>query len=223
MSGLGHNNSSIFLNINDGKIVRRFKEPTQYSRSRILQKGPNVGKEVHEEMYDYVSGVIKDIVVKSGDYGKSWNITINGDGIDYVLQLDYSSGYSSAFLKTLPNITDFSKEVKISPKVTLADGGKKKATLFVNQGGKAIKWYYTKDNPNGLPDMRQLVVRNEKVWDDTDMMLFLEDMVNRVIRPKLGVDSTSTSSHLDDKTRDDVNGFVPDDQAPPLTSDDAPF
>jgi hypothetical protein len=180
---LGNNNNAIFLNIADGKIIRRFQNPTKDSRERALTKGPNAGKIVHEEVYSFVEGLITDIQTKDSDYGKSWLVTIEDEKEKYVLQMDYSSGYSSAFLKALPNV-DLSQKVKLSPKMTV-EGDKKKTTLFINQHGAAAKHFYTKDNPNGLPQMVQKKVKGKMQWDDSEMMEFFENMVNTQILPKL--------------------------------------
>lgn len=180
---LGQNNNAIFLNIADGKIIRRFQNATKDSKERVLAKGPNAGKVVHEEHYSFVEGLITDIQTKDSDYGKSWIVTIDDEGERYILQMDYSGGYSSAFLKALPNV-DLSKKVKLSPKMTI-EGDKKKTTLFINQGGTAAKHFYTKDNPNGLPQMVQKKVKGKMQWDDSEMMEFFEKMVNTQILPKL--------------------------------------
>jgi hypothetical protein len=180
---LGNSNNSIFLNIADGKIIRRFQNQTKDSRERILAKGPNAGKTVHEEIYSFVEGVITDIQTKDSDYGKSWLVTIEDNGEKYILQMDYSSGYSSSFLKALPNV-DISAKVKLSPKMTI-EGDKKKTTLFINQHGTATKHFYTKDNPNGLPQMVQKKVKGKMQWDDSEMMEFFENMVKNEILPKL--------------------------------------
>jgi hypothetical protein len=180
---LGNNNNAIFLNIADGKIIRRFQNPTKDSRERTLQKGPNAGKVVHEEVYSFVEGLITDIQTKDSEYGKSWLVTIEDNGEKYILQMDYSSGYSSSFLKALPNV-DISAKVKLSPKMTI-EGDKKKTTLFINQHGQAAKHFYTKDNPNGLPQMVQKKVKGKMQWDDSEMMEFFENMVKNEILPKL--------------------------------------
>jgi hypothetical protein len=127
--------------------------------------------------------LITDIQTKDSDYGKSWVVTIDDEGEKYILQMDYSGGYSSAFLKALPNV-DLSQKVKLSPKMTI-EGDKKKTTLFINQGGTAAKHFYTKDNPNGLPQMVQKKVKGKMQWDDSEMMEFFERMVNTQILPKL--------------------------------------
>jgi hypothetical protein len=165
---LGNNNSAIYLSIADGKIVRRFQNATDNSRERVISKGPNAGKVVHEEHYAYVEGLITDISTKESEYGKSWLVTIKDGKDTYVLQMDYSSGYSSAFLKALPNV-DLLSKVKLSPKMTI-EGDKKKTTLFVNQHGA---------------QMKKIKVKGKEQWDDTDMMAFLENMVREDILPQL--------------------------------------
>ncbi|HEY0769315.1 MAG TPA: hypothetical protein VGD31_03205 [Sphingobacteriaceae bacterium] len=233
MGALGHNTSAVYLSLIDGKVVRRFKEPTQHSKPRTITKGVNTGKVIHEEHYDYIQGWIKDIKVKlpnDPSYGKTWIVTfLDDDGSEYVLQMDYSSGYSSAFLKTLPNI-DFSNKVKISPTMKL-ENEKKKVGMFINQNGKWLKSFFTKDHPNGLPQMKKLIVKGKEVWDDTEMMAFLEKMVNNDVLPlltKSAGERTSSTAHIDQSMQNDIDNLqeehMDDRGAPPPTeNDDLPF
>jgi hypothetical protein len=113
--------------------------------------------------------------------------------------MDYSSGYSSSFLKALPNV-DISAKVKLSPKMTI-EGDKKKTTLFINQHGTAAKHFYTKDNPNGLPQMVQKKVKGKMQWDDSEMMEFFENMVNTQILPKLKGVAAAIGDDSEEKKR----------------------
>lgn len=101
--------------------------------------------------------------------------------------MNYSSSYSAAFLKLLPNV-DLTQSVRIIPTMKEEDG-KKKPGLFITQHGTPLKHYYTKDNPNGLPQMVKRRVKEQgrmvEKWDDNDMMEFLENMVNTLIKPNL--------------------------------------
>jgi hypothetical protein len=197
---LEKNNSAVFLSIGDGKITKRVKQPTADSVSRTLKDG----KVIHEEIYDGVSGMITDIKVQDHpSYGRFWNIAIQDGEDSYILQMNYSGGYASAFLKTLPNI-DLTKRVRFSPNMKM-EGDKKKVTLFISQDGTPLKHYYTKDNSNGLPQMKQIKVKGKLTWDDSDMMDFLEKMVKADILPQL-------KNHPAP-----VSDLVPD------TSDEAPF
>ena len=156
-----------------------------------------MGKIVHEEFMDGLSGRITEIKTKDHpDYGKFWLITLTDGDWSGVVQIKYSSGYASAFLKMLPNV-DLSKDVTIVPKMTI-DGDKKKASLFIMQDGTPLKHFYTKDNPNGLPQMKKIKVKGKETWDDTEMMEFLEKMVFTEVVPKLNGASSEDSKEIED-------------------------
>ena len=176
---LGSNTSSIYLAVADGKIVRRHKEPTGSSRERITK----TGKVVHEEHYDYVSGMIADISTKDSDYGKFWNVVLLDGGEKYTLQFQYSGGNASSFLRALPNV-DLSKPVKLIPRVQI-DKDKKRSSIVMVQDDKAIRWRWTKDNPGDMPTLRKVKVKGIEQWDDSDMMEYLERFVFTEIKPKL--------------------------------------
>jgi hypothetical protein len=190
---VGNNNQSTFYGITNGKICRQFASPTEKSVERTNKNG----KQVHEEFYDYICGRITDITVKNPpadhqDYGKQWVITLQDDDGSSVLQMNYSSGYSSVFLKILPNV-DLSADVKIVPKQTV-EGTKKKSSLFIMQHGEPLKHFFTKENPGDLPQLTQKKIKGKMTWDDSDMMEFLENMVKNEIVPKIkGAPSEVTS------------------------------
>ena len=173
--------SGVFLSISNGKLVRQFKSPTDHSVSRVNK----AGIEVHEEFYDSLIGQIKDLKTKETEYGKFWVITVTDGSINYMLEMKYSSGYSVSFLKALPNV-DLKKPVTLSPKLYI-EGDKKSSVLFINQNGAAIKHYFTKDNPNGMPPLEKIKVKGVETWDDTKRMEFLEDYVKTHILSKISV------------------------------------
>lgn len=166
--------NAIYLGISDGKISRRVPQATDTSVARTTKDG----KLVHEEFYKGWKGRITNITTKENDYGKQWLVTLKDEDGDAILQMPYSSGYSAAFLKALPNV-DLTCDVLLTPKMTI-EGDKKKTTLFINQHGQAVKWFYTKDNPNGLPVLKQIKVKGKVTWDDSEIMEFLENMVKRL-------------------------------------------
>jgi hypothetical protein len=172
--------NAIYLTISNGQICRRVSKPTNKSKERVNKNGVTV----HEEYHKGWKGLITAIAVREHkDYGKFWNITLTDSDGDAILQMQYSSGYSGAFLKTLPNI-DLNSEVIITPNMRM-QGDKKKTTVFVTQHGIALKHFYNRDNPNGLPELKQIKVKGKVTWDDSDLMEFLEKMVMTEIVPKL--------------------------------------
>lgn len=192
----GQHNSGIYYGISNGKIVRQFTSKTPKSIERVNKNG----KTVHEEFYDYLDGFITDISVKEHkDYGKFWVVTVQDGNDTQILQFNYSSGYANGFLKALPNV-DFSQKVKLSPS-SKTEGDKTKTTLFINQGRDAIKWYYTKEEPNGLPPLKKVKIKGKESWDDSDAMEFLEKMVKDDILPQLK--QGSATSQEESVTADD--------------------
>lgn len=177
--GAINNSTAIYLTISDGKICRRVQSPTTSS----IQRTTKDGRVVNEEHYNGWMGKITNIQTRESEYGKEWQVEINDGTSTVILSFKYSSGYAASFLKALPNVK-LSEPVTLIPKVTI-DGDKKRTTLFLNQNGAAIKWAYTKDNPNGCPGLKQIKVKGQSTWDDSDMMEFLESMVNNDILPQL--------------------------------------
>jgi hypothetical protein len=200
--------NAIFLTISNGQICKKVLQPTAISKERVNKNGATV----HEEYYKGWKGQITAIAIREHqEYGKFWNITLTDNEGDAVLQMKYSSGYAGAFLKILPNI-DLNGDVVITPKLTI-EGQKKKTSLFVTQHGQPVKWFYTKDNPNGLPQLQKRKLKGQDVWDDTEMMEFLEKMVNTEIVPKLpkgrtvGSDASGDAPDIDDVENTDEAPF----------------
>ena len=178
--GLNQSQSKgVFLSITNGKLVRQFSSPTEKSVSRVNK----MGREVHEEFYDSLSGWLTDIKTKESEYGKSWVLVLKDEQGSYNLEMKYSSGYATSFLKAIPN-ADLSEVITLSPKL-IVDGDKKQSVLFISQNGKGLKHYWTKDNPRDLPQMKKVKVRGVDTWDDTERMDYLENYIKDYILPKI--------------------------------------
>lgn len=181
MQGLENITRGNYISILQGKFVQRVQEGTEGAVTRVNK----VGKTVHEKFYDRFTGLLTDIKVKdSTDYGKTWEFVFDVKGNTFILQLPYSGSFSSQFLKMLPNV-DVSKPVTLTPVIKEEDG-KPKSTLFVNQGDVTVKHAYTRANPNGMPELKKIMVKGQEVWDDSDVLIFLTNMVNETVLPKLG-------------------------------------
>lgn len=190
-----------FITILNGKFCQRVPEGTPGA----VQRTNKLNKVVWEKFYDSFTAKLVNIKVSDGAYGKSWNFMFKDSGEIYTLQLSYSNSYATAFLKMLPNI-DLTKEMKLSPSQKVEDG-KTRSSLFVNQDGKTIKHAYTKDNPNGLPDMEEVVIKGQKQWDDTKRLEFLNNMVNTKILPQLEkTEVQEERGGLDEIREDMANG-----------------
>jgi hypothetical protein len=198
--GLDTRQSGNFITILGGKLCQRVPERTEGS----VQRTNKLGNVVFEKFYDSFTGKLLDIKVQDSTYGKTWNFVFQDKKELYTLQLSYSNSFATAFLKILPNI-DLSKEIKVSPSVKEVDG-KNKSTLFVNQDGNALKHAFTRENPNGLPAMEQVTIKGDLQWDDTKQLVFLQNMVDTVILPKLAAVRTGgyTSPLAEEVANDEI-------------------
>lgn len=179
--GLNNNQSAgVFLQVSRGKLVRQFTQKTEKSVMRVNKNG----KTVHEEFYDSLTARLTDIKVKESDFGKFWTLVFNDGSMNYFIDLNFSGGYAISFLKALPN-ADVTKDMTIVPKYT-EEGDKKSSIIFINQNGKGLKHFWTKDNPGDLPPMVKIKVKGKEAWDDSDRLEYLLKYVNEVILPKVG-------------------------------------
>lgn len=186
--GLENREGGNFITIYNGKFCQRVPVGTEGSVQRVNK----IGKTVSEKFYDSFTAKLVGIRTQDGEYGKSWLFDFQDNGEIYHLQLSYSNSFATAFLKMLPNV-DLSQEMKVSPSVKEVDG-KMKSSLFINQNNTPVKHAFTKDNPNGMPDMEQITIKGQQVWDDTKRLVFLQNMVDTVIIPKLPKQTASASS-----------------------------
>ncbi len=169
-----------YFTIFNGKFCQRVDENYEGAKSRVNK----IGKTVYEIFHDSFTGKLVKINTQDSEYGKSWIfVFVDDEGNFYNLQLAYSNGMAVALLKMLPNI-DVSKPFELSPDQKMVDG-KNRSSLFVKQDGQNIKHAYTRENPNGMPDLKKIKVKGNDVWDDTDRLEFLFSMIDTTIRPKL--------------------------------------
>lgn len=199
--GLENREGGNFITILNGKFCQRVPHGTEGAVERVNK----LGKTVYEKFYDSFTAKLIGIRTQDGEYGKSWLFDFKDGEEVYHLQLSYSNSFATAFLKMLPNI-DLNTEIKVSPSTKEVDG-KMKSSLFINQNGSPVKHAYTKDAPNGMPDMEQVTVKGQLVWDDTKRLAFLQNMVDTLIVPKLPKQnfasaSSSPASSLEEFAKD---------------------
>ena len=178
-----------YLGVNDGKLVQRVPEGTEGSTSRQLKAGVNEGKTVFEKTYSAVTGFITSGGIEVKDFGgkKVKEIQVEIDG-DAVLQLPLKM-FLAAFAKPLPNL-DVSQSVEIS----VYKNKKGYAAMNLKQGEENLKWAYTRESPNGLPDVVQDDLGN---WDFRDHDTFLELKVTEFFTALEGASITAPQAGLE--------------------------
>jgi len=191
LSQLGGVNTT-YLSVADGNLVRQHKQANERTTERLTK----TGKLVFEERFKDLTAKLQNITTRTNDYGTQWQLEFTDGDATYIVSLPYSSRYSSSFLKSLPNV-DVSKELRFMPWAMKdkQDATKTITGVTLYQDGEKIAPAYTKENPNGLPQMVKIKVKGKEQWDDSDMMQFLEQMAF-----KLFADANDNNPVLDEET-----------------------
>jgi hypothetical protein len=190
LSQLGGTNTT-YLSVADGNLVRQHKQATERTTERITK----TGKLVFEEKFKDLTGKLTNLDTRENDYGKQWQLTFKDGEDTYIVSLPFSSRYASSFLKALPNL-NLAKEVRFMPWAMKdkLDATKTITGITLYQDGVKIAPAYTKEEPNGLPQMVKIKVKGKEQWDDSAMMEFLEQMAY-----KLFADQNDNNPVLDEE------------------------
>jgi len=197
----GGSSNRTYLSISEGKIAKRVPEGTANSVKCNSKDGTKVW---YEQRFASLSGRITDVFKRISEqgYGDQLCVVLNDNGEEYQIQMPWSSRYSSGFFLCMPNI-DAGKEITLSPWSKQIDG-KTKTMLYLRHGQEDIKWGWTKDNPGNMPEMKQIKVKGQVVWDDSERQEFFEKYLNEMFLPKIKasgavekLDSYSTSEEED--------------------------
>jgi hypothetical protein len=156
--GLNNTGGKItYLNMKQGKFARK-----------------NANGDI--ELYDSVEGIIKAVEFKDDEYnGTSFrkiSITLVDGDEKYILQIRTDSGYYRGLTNSIAN-GDITKPVKLVASSKEVNG-KPQTTIFVSQGGQALKWKWTKDNPGNLPPLETVKLKGRTVYDNTQQQAFFE-------------------------------------------------
>lgn len=182
---LGSKTSSntTYLTIIDGTLRRKTDSPGE----GVLTRTNKQGKEVHEIPYDFVSGEVVSVKIEETDFGDQIRIVLRDDTL-YSVSLSVESRYGKDFLMKFPNLT--LGKLKISP-YDFMDNDKRFSGLTLWQNDEKLKRRFTRDHPNGLPEMVEKAKGNKTVWDDTDQVNFLyqefEKHATTINRTEVGV------------------------------------
>lgn len=195
--GLNKHEGGTFLSISDGKIVRRHEAEV---KGKTVSRVNKLGKTVHEEKFDDIEGIISDLRLRtdtSGQgYGDQYVIQIT-DGSDvYSINVQQNSRYATSFLKCLPNL-DLSTPVRLMPwsMQDKKNPAKNITGITLWQGKEKILPAYTKEDPNGLPEMKKVKLKGKDTWDSYEMDEFLKGMALSLFETK-GEKEKELSSEL---------------------------
>lgn len=187
-----------YMTVSQGKFVQKVDQPTATSETRILEKGANAGQERHEEKYDTFEGQLLHIRQElHSEYGKFWEFIFDTTIDEHqpektIIKVGFKSGYAMNILSRLPNCK--LNEDLILKGYNFKPEGKNKNVMGISisqaSQGK-VEPKFTKENPNGCPPMKEVLLDGEKKWDQTERLAFFEKLVASEINPQLpGIQET---------------------------------
>ena len=176
LSNLGGTNLT-YLSVSDGNLVRQHKTANDRTTERVTK----TGKLVFEERFKDLTGMITNVNTRENDYGKQWQLTFKDGEDTYIVSMPYSSRYASSFLKALPNI-NIAEPLRFMPWAMKDKNDVSKTITGITcyQDGVKIAPAFTKEEPNGLPQMIKIKVKGKEQWDDSDMTSFLEQTALKI-------------------------------------------
>lgn len=163
----------------DGSFRLRADENTQGAVSRVNKKGNTVW----ELLFNRLEGKITNVSIEDGDFGKELEITVLAGSTKFAVQMPASGGYAFGVLSRLPNV-DFNESVVFRPySIYDKEKDRNKNYLVLYQSGKgyekdAVPSHFTEKEPNGLPQLEKIIVKNKEQWDDTKRIIFFEQMIH---------------------------------------------
>lgn len=183
----GESQSRIYVSIVEGMLAVRSSE----SDAKAVKRELKTGHTIYENRYKFLSGKLKEIGFKTNDFnGKKWEdlYLLIFDGQDHFqLSMPFPGKYSISVLRVIKNV-DLNSTITFTP-WTKTINDKVKAALFFNMQGtkESVPWYYTKDDPKGLPELVPYSVpgSTEQKWSDVERNKFFKQMIENDIVPEL--------------------------------------
>lgn len=210
-AGLGSaSESKRYLSISNGKFTEKSTSENQNAKQRTKEDG-SIVYEIH---HPSLCGTLKDVGIKTHEkYGKFLVINLDGgdDGL-FQIETKLNNGYSSGFIKSVPNAV--LEDLMLLSPIYEEKAEEKKSGLLIRQdfsnerfkSGQMtdkgwLKSYFTKDDPNGLPSWKKVKVNGEDVWDKGEQLEFFETIIGKLSIKLKEINKTPEPQVTDD------NGF----------------
>lgn len=193
-----------FLKIFGGKIVQESSK--KFATNEELKERENKNKStVYYVEYDSLTGLIvgadiRDVEALGADF---LELEIVDVVERYKLSMPINSRFAQTFMQRMLAL-DLSKPVEIVPYSFESKEGKKISGLNLFQDGEKVAPLYTKENPNGMPEAKQIRKGKEMTWDFTEQLNFLYDEFEKFkkglpeVVPEQAVAKTNTFEIADD-------------------------
>lgn len=232
--GKSERSVDFYTSVAFGKLVISYgKKRPEMDIPDLIERTNKNGEKVYEVHQDYITGRIVSCEIKvDEEYGDKLMIMFNTRGTKTLVQVPFDSAYGRGFLNKMLNI-DVSKDVRLAPyefldRSATATGDPKKDTkrgISIEQNGIKVAPLYTKENPNGLPELKQVTLNNKPVWDSGDQLRFYATELfkfQRALKENPVITSNEEPDTDFSEYTGDVVESVKSEVAPPITTANDP-
>lgn len=168
------NSNALYLQPFAGRIAAKSKEPREgFQLKTYTNISTGATMTAYVKTYQNISGIIRRVQYREGENEgqkiQSWKILLEDSEGIISFEFGAATNVARTWMRTTPNI-DLSKEVELT---CFPDKeNEKKTVLIVKQNGAALKFAYTKENPNGMPPPK---LRATGKWDFGDTEEWLHE------------------------------------------------
>lgn len=188
--------NKVFLKIKHGGIVQESKtEREGYKKVEGEFDGKPYKKwiRLYKAVAGYINKVEKYDRESNGRKFRGWNIFIDADGTDCVLDIPFDSRVNSRWMKIAESI-DYSKPVRFS---AWHDAKTDSMAFNAQQDGVSVPQKYTRENPGNMPEPTQ---RASGKWDYGAQEDFLTDRIIKFVIPAVELAAANRGESKPDHT-----------------------
>lgn len=183
-----------------------------------------------ETPYTDLEGQIVDLYFRDDKFNdqviKKLNVVLLDGDDKYVLSFPFDSSYSTSFLGFLKN-ADLTKPLTLSIKVKeykdKKGESKTRRSVLISQGGQWLKSFYSNTTGELMPEIKQVRVSGKVLWDKTDLLDFMEKLVNEEFKPQLTKERPKVSFASEKVPVKAALPWEADEDVADETDDDLPF
>lgn len=181
--------------IANGKVVLTSKTQLE----GYIGRTNKLGNQVYELFYDTFTGKLTNVRTQDGEYGVQWFFEFDDAGKTYIITTGYDNRYARTFLVRLLNDKiDFNQPITIKPYSFVTDEEKKMTGVTIIQNGKKMDPAFSYEQ---LPKPQEVKVKKQITYNYTEQMEFLEDLISKLVMPRLSGANTPV-------IKTDKDGFI---------------
>lgn len=219
----------VYIGTFDGFFEVRQKEPGPGTIQRVTKNG----KTINVLRYNQLAGILRGFEIKKAKISdvemEFFVLLIQADKL-YQIDLQVSSSSTFYFISRLVQC-DIKKPMTLKIFANVENGKKKTVIVIYQEGSKdAIKGLWTKDHPNGCPNLKKVMFKGKEQWDDTDRNEYVKKFALEKIVPQIeapiAVGAASgvgaEAPHVSDGPKDDTELLLEEVETPEWLKNNQP-